>query len=172
MLNWFFNLFRRHEKWDVYNPGEMQIYSYFDGEKWVKADPVALYGRIADKWIEIDADMRAATVPESKFAAKAYKDLSANVRKIFDIRPLEEGFKIPEKGTLTDVAVLALLDQFLTFSGFVKKNSSQSPTTSIPSEECKPTSTENPATSSTLASGSIVDVPGTAKPESLISESK
>ncbi len=172
MFKWLTNLFKRREKWDVYSPGEMQIYSYFDGEKWVKADPVALYGRVADKWLEVEADMKAATVSESKFAAKAYKDLTNNVRKIFDIKPLDDGFKIPEQGTLTDVAVLALLDQFLTFSGFVKKNSSQSQTTSTPSEECKPTSAENPPTSSTSASGSTASVPSIAKPEPSITESK
>ncbi len=163
MLKWFFNLFKRREKWDVYSPGEMQIYSYFDGEKWVKADPVALYGRLSDKWIELEIDMKVSTSP-SKDAAKAYKTLAAKIREIFGIRPLEDGFKIPEKGTLTDVAVLALLDQFLTYSGFVKKNSSPLQTTSTPTEESKSTSSESPLTSNTLDSGSTASVPNTAKP--------
>ena len=171
MFKWLANLFRRSEKWDVYNPGEMQIYSYFDGEKWVKADPVALYGRVSDKWLELEIDMKVSTSP-SKDAAKAYKTLASKIREIFGIRALEEGFKIPEQGTLTDVAVLALLDQFLTYSGFVKKNSSPSQTTSTPSEVCKPTSPKSPPTSNTSACGSTGEPVSTAKQEPSITESK
>lgn len=171
MFNWLKNLFRKREKWDVYSPGEMQIYSYFDGEKWVKADPVALYGRVADKWLELEIDMKVSTSP-SKDAAKAYKTLAAKIRDIFGIRQLEGGFKIPEQGTLTDTAVLALLDQFLTFSGFVKKNSSQLPTTSTTLEECKPTSSESQPTSNTSAFGSTEKPVSTDKPGPSISESK
>ena len=120
MFNWF------KKSNDVYSPKERKIFSYFDGEKTVKADPVALYRRVMDKGPSLSIDMSVST-SASKDAEKAQKELVDNVRTIFNVKPLAN--EIECTGTLTDTEVLYLLDQFMDYASDVKKNSKTLPTT-------------------------------------------
>lgn len=157
-MGWFFWNGRSRD--DVFNPTERKIYSYFDGEKTVKADPMALYKKIAGIGPELSIDIKVAQ-SRSKDNVKAHTQAMEKVRGIFNIKPFEEG-------GLTEAELQALLDHFLTYCEGVKKNSKMF-TTSLPSSEASPTSTE-PAVQiiqPSSGSGSTANAAFTAEPGKL-----
>jgi hypothetical protein len=153
---WFLNLFRPRERYDLYTPGQRLIYSFHDGSKVVRADPLELYRKLMAVGPELNVDMKVSVSP-SKDAPRAHENVVKKVREVFGVKPLEEG-------GLTELEAIQLLDHFLTFCGFVKKNSSQPPTSSTATEEPSPSSPGSPPTSPSSGSGCAAAGPSSAGP--------
>lgn len=145
MFSWF------KPKEDVYRPKERMIFSYFDGDKVVRADPLALYKRVMDMGPSLSIDS-AVAISQSSNATKAQNELIANIRSIFLLRPLNG---IDCTGTLTDIETLNLLDEFMHYTETLKKNSRISRTASTVSADSKTIAKEDQATSNISDSGSI-----------------
>ena len=154
MFSWF------KKRNDIYSPKERKIFSYFDGERTVKADPLALYKRVMDKGPSLSIDI-AVSSSQSKDAAKAQKELVENIRKIFNVKSLTN--EIECVGTLTDTEVLNLLDMFMDYTADVKKNSKTLPTTAT-TTPLSTTSKNDQATTSTMDSGSTKTEPSISEP--------
>jgi hypothetical protein len=149
---------RQQEKLDVYKPTERLLYSYFDGTKMVKADPLVLYKKMMDIGPELSINIKISSSP-MKEAGKAYADMVEQIRGIF-------GIKILEEGGLTELETAALLDHFLVYCDTVKKNSRFSPISSTSSEAAPVSSVDDQPTPSFSDSGSTASAPITAAPPS------
>lgn len=145
------------ERYDYWTPGERMIFRYFNGSKTVAADPLVLYKRMMEVWPELSIDINVSISP-LKEAPEAHNKAVQKIRKIFAVGTLEEG-------GLTDVECFQILEQFQTYSGWVKKNSRVS---AIQPEEisgASDSSTEEGRNiSSSSASGSINPESGTVPP--------
>lgn len=159
MFGWLKNLFKK--KQDPYTSSEREIFTFWNGVKWVRGDPMVLYKRMMDVGPSLSINMKVADSP-SNAAGKAHDDMMMQIRGIFGLKPLDG---VDSNGTLTDSRAQDLLSDFMEFCDTVKKNSRKSPTTSKPSEESKLTSGAAPPISNTSDSGSTADVPSTASPE-------
>lgn len=147
-----FGWLRRRGGTNAYYPGEMQIYSYFDGKQVVRADPMTLYKRVMEVGPELAIDIKVAN-SVSRDANKAHEGLLKKIRTIFNVRPLEEG-------GLTEVATANLLDHFLIYTETVKKNSSLLSTSSILGDSA-PSLANGPVTTNTSESGLTANVSST-----------
>ncbi len=125
---------------DVYDPGERLLFRFFTGmddqgkKVFVEDDPMVLHKRLMDVGPELDADMTAAQVPESKFSKAGHDGMVAKIKTIFQVKEFKRG----EVGGLTELELVDLLNQFFIYCGGVKKNSSPtvtSPTTTSPSTQ-------------------------------------
>lgn len=149
LKDWLLSWFRRPAPEDdaVYTVRQRLIYSYFDGERQVRADPMELYKRVMAVGPELDIDMKVSRSP-SKDAPKAHSEMIAKVRDIFGLKPFEQG-------GLTQLEALRLLDHFMNFCG-VQKKSSSGPATSAggTSPPTPPTSEGPPPTERHSGSGS------------------
>lgn len=135
---------------DVYQPRERAIYRYFDGQKQVSADPLALHYRYCDRSGDLGVMARVAN-SICKDAGKAFLDVVRYIREIFELKPVAEG-------GLTDNEAVELLAHFLRYIETVKKNSPPSsmsaPATSAPSapsSDAGPPSPNTPVSPSTDA---------------------
>lgn len=155
----FKNWFTPGETYNVYALGERLIYHYFDGQQMVAADPLVVYKAMMDVGPELAIDIKVSLSP-LKEARTANDNLLKNIRKIFNVKPFAEG-------GLTDVETAGLLDHFLVFCAQLKKNSSPSAISSMPSADSNATSANGPPTLRTSDSGSTASVPSTAAPEPL-----
>lgn len=176
MFDWLFSLFQRQDKYDLFSVNERKIFTYFDGtyryllgfikfKNYVKADPIVLYKRYAQVGPDIYADEIAAN-SVMKNAPEAHSKMIERIRGIFDIKPYE-------KGGLTEAEVYLLMVKFVQYTELVKKNSSQSQTTSQTSVDSTPTLDGNaPPTTNTSDSGSVEKDQNIEKPESLPSGPK
>lgn len=104
----------------VFKAEDMLIYSYDNGQGTVKADPMVLFKRYAEKIEEIKVDLKVAQSP-MKDADQAYDKGLERIRWVFDIKPYSEG-------GLTEVKTLELFYHFSRFIMDIKKNSSGTPT--------------------------------------------
>lgn len=158
MFRWIKNLFgsNGHEAYDVYKPAKRLIYSYWNGINQVQSDPMNLYKRMMDKGVELSIDVKLAN-SQSKDNKKGHDSLVNNVREIFRIKSFEEG-------GLTELEALNLLDHFLGYCEWLKKNSSRSPTLSNNSVDSTSSSEESPIISNSSASGSAENESFTEKP--------
>lgn len=146
-----------------YHPRERMIYSYWDGQKTVHADPMVLYKRMMTHGAELSVDMKVSQ-SASKDAGKAHDSMVQKVREIFVVKTLEEG-------GLAELEVLELLDHFLLYCEDVKKNSNLSPISPTPTPPPTAPSSAGPsATASSSDSGSTANVSNTAVPAPLPSE--
>jgi hypothetical protein len=156
-FSWLYGLLTREEdRWDTYKPSQRAIFNYFNGERMVKADPLVLWKKVMDKAPDLDIDFKVSKSP-SKNADQAHQNLIKNIRTMFNIKQLENG--IEPNDTLTDNECIDLVNKFLTYCGWVKKNSSNSatPATATSPSTNSPTSNgEVPPTPSTSDSGSTV----------------
>lgn len=121
MLKLLASMFRRNppppgDDLACYHPGERVIYSYFDGEKTVGADPAVLHTRVMDVGPDLDVDIQLSQSP-SKDAKLGHQQMLKKIRGIFNVKPWEEG-------GLTETETVNLLNHFLAFCGWVKKNTS------------------------------------------------
>lgn len=154
-MAWF--SWKGRSKDDVFKLSERKIYSYFNGKEMIKADPLALYKKVAEVGPSLSIDIKVAKSP-SKDATKAHNSLIQQIREIFDVPSFKDG-------GLTEAELQALLDHFLTYCEGVKKNSKMF-TTSLPnSEESKTTSEEDRIIPPSLDSGSTAKEDSTAVPE-------
>lgn len=164
---------------DVYKPHERKIYTYWDGEKEVKADPLILYKEVSSNWASISVDISVARSP-MKGNVTAHNNLVKVLRRIFSIKPFEEG-------GLTEQELFDLFDHFLIYSEVIKKNSNRqamsqqatSPNTQQPTVDTSSASvpesqpTKSPSDSSSTVSESDINkpIPSSSEPESPLESS-
>ncbi len=164
LLDWLKSWFSKDSigGFEVYHPGERAIYSYFDGAKMVRADPVVLYKGLMAVRSELAVDIKVAnsTLVKAADAKEAHDRLIAKIRGIFGLKSLEEG-------GLTESEAYGLMDHFLVYAERVKKNLSRSPTPSTPTVASSSTSEAGQTTAPSSGSGSTASEPSTAKPEPL-----
>lgn len=160
--SWLVSFFRKtpaliQESYDVYLPQDREIYSYFDGEKVVRVDPMPIYKKIMAIGPELSVDIKVARSP-MKDAQKAHGAAVRKIREVFSIKEFD-------KGGLTEQESMDLLDHFLDYADSIKKNSSTSvispPETSLPTSVPLPDlsgvgSVPNQPTTNTSDSGSTV----------------
>lgn len=142
----------RTKKLGQFNPDERMIFTYFNGEKIIQADPMILYKRVMEVGPVLSIDIKVAFSP-SKDAETARVSAIEKIRNIFNLKPLSQGIEV--ESTLSDSECGELLEVFLNFCDAVKKNSKVTPnsvTEVLPSIELS--SIENPTTQNTLDSGS------------------
>lgn len=109
------------DSFDVYEPGARRIYSYFDGEKVVAADPMVLWRNLMEVRGDLSAHLSLAFAPmDSKDKPQAYAKAAALSRKIFSVREFHEG-------GLTEAEAVNLVQHFWRYCDGVKKNSPPSP---------------------------------------------
>lgn len=158
MWQWIRSFFvSPEEPYDQFRPKDRMIYTYWSGSQTVRADPLALYKKMMDVGPSLAIDMKVAN-SASKDAGKAHDELVEKIRSIFSVAPLD-------KGGLTELETVELLDHFLTYVGMVKKNSSSYPTSPTgTSEPSASTSAEGPPTTSSADCGSTASGPSTAEP--------
>ena len=152
-------LWFRKNRGDLYRPGERLIYSYFNGQKIVRADPLRLYKRVMEYGPELSINLKVAKSP-MKDADKCHTDAVKRCREIFDVKPVEDG-------GLTELETIDLLDHFLLYTQALKKNTKNSPTdvespSLLASEQ--PTDASQP-TANLPDSGSTASASSTAPPE-------
>lgn len=148
---------------EIYTPEERKIFRYHNGSRWIEADPAPLWERLMDKSAELGANFKAAAVP-SKWQQEANRNVIKYLREVFEIAPLEDGWKMPTEGSLTGEQVVELFNVFMTFCGCVKKNSSPGPT--LPEttlDTCEPTLDGPPPTLSFSGCGSTAAANSTAE---------
>lgn len=168
---WFASWFTKtpalpQESFDLYFPSEREIYTYSpDGIHLRKVDPLPIYKRIMAIGPELSVDIKVSKSP-MKDASKAHDEAIRKIREVFDLVPLDQG-------GLTEQEAMDLLNHFLAYCDYIKKNSSQyqtSPaTTSSPISPPSPPSgdagsTHAPATMSSSDSGSTDKDSSTAMP--------
>lgn len=164
------------EQFDVYLPRERKIYSYFNGEKVLKADPMDIQRKLSAVSTELDMDLKIATstefagnLPEAIMknvfldAEKARQNALKTLRGVFNVKTLDEG-------GLLDDEVFDVFSHFMIYVQAVKKNSMTSPITSKPSEDYKATSEDARPITNTSVSGLTENVPGIESPEPLPTE--
>ena len=144
------------DRYDVYHPKKRMIYSYWNGDKLIDSDPLVLYKRMMDHSTDISIDMKVSS-SASKDSGKAHNNLIKSIREIFEIKPLAEG-------GLTEIETVNLLDHFIIYSEWVKKNLNPSATSSNSLEESNSSSEESQATLNSLESGSIEKGSSTEEP--------
>jgi hypothetical protein len=153
---------------DLYKPEERYIYSYFDGERIVRADPIELYRRIMSKWPELRTDIAVSQSP-SKDAGQCHTRMIETIRELFRVKPLDP----VQRTGLTEVETIELLNHFFTFNGEVKKNSSEPPTSPTATSPPMQPPTAEPSSASVSVgspttkssdSGSTESDPSTAEP--------
>lgn len=160
MFGWLKRLLGRGRKtYDIYHPKERMIYSYFNGQKVIQADPLQLERKLMDVGPELSIDMKVAK-SISKDAATAHTKMVQQCRGIFNVKPIEEG-------GLTELETVLLLEHYLAYTDEVKKNWSPIATpvtgTSAPSG---PSSEGNPPTPNSSVSGSTDEGNVTGNPPS------
>lgn len=147
----------------AFDPEERRIYRYFtgttpDGRKvFVQADPMDIWKKLSQVGTELDANIRVARSP-SKFAPECYEKMIAQLRQVFGVKPLAEG-------GLTEPETIALFNHYMTFSGFVKKNTPTTPTSAdAASTDTGSTSGGDSPTKNTSDSGSTESAPSPGPP--------
>lgn len=128
MFAWFKKLFGKKQGNNGWIPQERLIYEYFDGSGIRKVDPMPLYAKVVERRAVLVSAWTVAKV-DSGFSIQAQNDLVNTCREIFTIPKLgpnsEIEYQVGEKTvkTLSDVECITLLDNFLTWTEGVKKNS-------------------------------------------------
>ena len=144
MFTWFKNWFSNKDSFDVYSPKEKLLYKYFNGKKYLSADPIVIYKRIMEVGPSLSVDIKVAR-SQSKDALTAHNKMIKTIRDIFELDP---------KDGLDEASVCNLLDHFLVYCETVKKNSSVFAMPSTVSEDSKTILQEDLPTSNSADSGS------------------
>lgn len=176
ILNWITSWFTGNQeyKYDLYLPQERCIYSYFNGVEIVKADPLVLYSRMMDRWKELDIDIKMARFPLEEFRDKAKEgeqNMLKKIRHIFSIKEPVDELRAVEEGTLQKAELTALLDHFMVYTNWLKKNSSPSQTPPVESKVSESSSVENQPTQNISDTGSTENAVCTEQPTQSPSES-
>lgn len=162
ILYWFYNRCTSEGRYDVYQPKERAIYSYFNGQEVLRIDPITLYKKLMEIGPELDIDIKVAN-SESKDAAKAQAKVIERIRWVFSVKSLEEG-------GLTEDETAGLLDHYLRFTDQVKKNLNYLGTSWAPSVASEPPLAANPVTSNSSDCGCAGSAVSTSKATSSPSE--
>lgn len=142
---------------EMYRPRERLLYEFWDGEKHVKADPMVLWNALMEVWPDLIVDMKLANSQHSQ-ATKGWHAQIIKVRKVFSIKPFEEG-------GLTETESMAILYDFWAWCEELKKNYPQTPTSAgATSPTSGSTSAASPPTSSTSPSTSTGSESSTGDP--------
>lgn len=159
MFSWL-----RGQRDDVYRPRERRIWTYFNGERMVVADPQMLWSAIVAVGPSLSLDFKVAA-SISQDAPNAHTRVVATIRRIFKLRDMVDGFELPQEGTLTNGEACDLFDAFVIYVQKLKKNS---PPTAIFAETTSPpiasSSAEGPATKPGSPSGSCATATNIASP--------
>lgn len=110
MPNWFIRwMFNRHR----------DIFSYFNGQRVVKGDPLVLWRALHqhEDYAESDFKLLKAPALRDQIIAK----LAGVVRQVFAV-------KVPDEGGLTEMECLDLLQSFILYAGLQKKSTGQTQT--------------------------------------------
>ncbi len=152
LRSWFRSRSSSNGDQSIYSPKERRIYAYWDGQKQVKEDPAVLYRKFLDVAAELDVDFKIAT-SISKDARQGQERALAAVRKMFSIKPLNDG-------GLTEDESFELFSHFLNYNESLKKNLKPSRTSSVSMADSIPTSEGSSAIVNSMASGSTnVELP-------------
>ena len=108
-----------------------KIYTFFDGERDRRVDPMIVYKRISTVAPSLSIDIKVSQ-SASKDAIKAHDTVVAKIQEIFGVRPLDD------TGGLTQGEMLDLLNDFMEWCSQVKKNSRTEQISSPPTEEVSP----------------------------------
>ena len=162
IFSWFASWFTKREPFDLYQPRERRIYSFWNGKDIVHADPMVLYKRLAEKGPEMSVDYSVA-MSVSKDADKCHGLFLNKIRAVFDISPPENPLDC--SCTLSEVELENLLAHFVNYTEELKKNSKRSPTAATAASPlCASSSSASPATSNTSPSGSAANGCSSAAP--------
>lgn len=116
MFRKLLNLLLPKSKLELYSSHERLLYSYWNGKKWVRIDPIEQYKRLMDVWPTIDSDMLAAFSPlGSKFALRSHENMVKTMRSCF--KDLDHF----DQGGLTESAVIQLVGHFFKYCDTVEK---------------------------------------------------
>ena len=151
---------------DLFKPDERLIFSFWDGEKTVNADPMVLNRRLMNKWAELTVDINIATstLLQHKEVDKARNNIVKASREIFNLKSPPDN-SLDCSGMLTEVEAMDLLNRFREYVGDVKKNSSTSPISSTDeSSVTQPSSASESVTTNGSDSTSIASEVSTDKP--------
>jgi hypothetical protein len=151
---------------NLYYPKERLIYKYYNGHRVVEADPLVLYKKHRQVWPDLCTDIKIATsaMLSDKETIPAHNKIVEQIRWIFDLVPIESG-------GLTEPEAEDLYEHFLDYCDRIKKNSSPSQISSMPSEEQTVSSPVVQPTNNSSDSGSIAGESAIGAQEQLLSES-
>ncbi len=148
---------------DLYTEKDRVIFSFFDGEKIRKVDPMPLYRKYMEIANEVSADFQAFSSPiPNKFAATSYQNCISKISAMFELKPFDQG------GLLETEVINTYMD-YLAFCEDIKKklNPPQTPpegASPVPSPSGPPDTGGFPPISSTSATGSVESDKPTDKP--------
>lgn len=163
MFRWIKALFRKKKdenRYDLFLPQERMIYQYFDGEKVRRVDPLEIFDKFMEVGPSLDIDIKVANSP-SKDAKECGQRVLNTIRRIFDLKPLDE------VSGMTRWETIDLFDHFFTYVSWLKKNSSRFAT--LPTGDTMPTFVsrdESPNTPPSAVTGLTENELKTAVPES------
>ncbi len=167
MFGWLRDLWPAKRRGE-YSERERAIFRYWNGAKWINADPMMVWKRLAAKGADIDA---AAIGADSQWKGnmKCHDDLVRYIRDIFE---LKTPTSLDVTDTLSEPECVDLLNDYYTYSGMAKKKENPTPTSATEtSPTTAPTSDAAPPTPSILVSGSTDSAPPIAPVTSPIAES-
>ena len=166
MFAWFWSLFARSRD-DIYHPRERNVFTYFNGTRRVRVDPLVLWNQIMAVGPSLSIDLKVAR-SASKDAAKADTNAVATIRKLFGIAPLVGGLELPPEGSLTGQECCELLDAFLVYCERAKKKWNKPATSVAETSPATPSSSADvPATELSSDSTSTASVSNSVPAEPL-----
>ncbi len=174
-LTWLFSIKKGSSKTpsvDVYTLEDRSIYSYSDGEKIVKADPMPLYKAVMDVGPSLSVDLKVSTstLMKNEDKGKAHQSLLGSIRSIFNLKPFQQTEDGKMVG-LTEIETVEVLDHFLSYCHELKKKMKPNVTSSNSSGVSPPyMAPTSPLMSSGLESGSTANASNTVEPTPSTSE--
>ncbi len=165
LWHWLRSRFTRNSDAIPYRAGERLVFRYWNGSRWVSADPLVLYRRITEHGDELKADMAVAsmTIP-NQWTGPAQAKVAERFREIFNLAPLHNGVEttLPDgTQTLTDTEAGDLFGAFMDWCEELKKKHPISSTPSMATLDSivlpggAPATPPSPASSSSDAAPSI-----------------
>jgi hypothetical protein len=148
-----FGWLRKKTDFELYGPDEKKIFSYWNGERTVKADPLVLFKRYSEKRLELSRDLVLAKSMHSD-ADKGHSWAMSKIREVFAIKEPPNLLEPWKDQTLGEDELGNLLVKFLQYIDSLKKNSSDLPIQSNFMEDYKSSSNEDPPMNNSADSGS------------------
>lgn len=152
MFGWLTRWFRR----GPYLADERQIFTYWNGQRQVQADPLRLWRRVMAHADELRIAVKLAN-SISKSADQGAQELARLCREAFAIPEPPDG--LDAAGTLTDDEVFGLFHRFMGYADDLKKKSKTSSTLPNNSAVLPSGFPAGPITNSSAVSGSAVSAP-------------
>lgn len=113
LVSWLKSWFAKPVKestysYDTYHPGKRLIFTYWDGEKEIKADPQALYKKFLLIGKDLYADMKAYKEANIQEGIPIHDSIVKRLRDTFNLRAYEQN-------GLLDGEVVELFEQYIDF---------------------------------------------------------